>query len=165
MNMMETQSSLSGEVAAIPSTHCRRCGRGLRNPRSVKHGMGPVCWSKTMHSFENRDVVEPCTITDRELAGDVLGDIMALFRAEAKRGHIRGTCLCDRPLNFGSLETYDHEGGYALPGFGKPQWLSLHCGKCNYDMSIWKLGGSVNQIVESVIQKYTPKGRAEPVLA
>lgn len=38
------QQGLFGDYLA----YCGRCGRGLRNPLSVKRGIGPVCWRK-MH--------------------------------------------------------------------------------------------------------------------
>lgn len=27
--------------------NCKRCNKEIKNPRSVKHGYGPVCWIKT----------------------------------------------------------------------------------------------------------------------
>ena len=27
-------------------TNCAKCGRALKDPKSIEHGYGPECWSK-----------------------------------------------------------------------------------------------------------------------
>jgi Family of unknown function (DUF6011) len=34
------------EAALVMIGRCRRCGRGLTDPRSVRRGVGPGCWVK-----------------------------------------------------------------------------------------------------------------------
>ena len=31
-----------------PSNHCKICGRPLSDPKSIKRGIGPVCWEKVL---------------------------------------------------------------------------------------------------------------------
>jgi len=33
-------------MAEAQTPSCQRCGRKLTDPRSIKRGYGPVCWSK-----------------------------------------------------------------------------------------------------------------------
>jgi len=39
-----------------------------------------------------------------------------------------------------TVDMYDHDGGWTVCDSLKKQWLSIHCDKCNYDNSLWKLG-------------------------
>lgn len=38
------------------------------------------------------------------------------------------------------IDTYEHKYGWDVEGFPTKQWLSVHCPKCDYDWSLWKLG-------------------------
>jgi len=44
--------------------------------------------------------------------------------------------------------SYDHEDGEKLPGFGKPQWVYVHCLKCGYDTNIYKIGIHPGELAE-----------------
>jgi len=35
---------------------------------------------------------------------------------------------------------YNHDGGYKVDGFEKPQWLYVVCPNCDYQWSLQKLG-------------------------
>ena len=53
-----------------------------------------------------------------------------------------GADLADSLPKVGSyvvVDMYDHDG-WAVSKKLKKQWLSIHCEKCNYDNSLWKLG-------------------------
>lgn len=45
---------------------------------------------------------------------------------------------CAAPLPHG-LKSYDHDGGYTVVGFDKPQWLFIECIRCDYQWALWKL--------------------------
>jgi len=32
---------------------CRRCHKEIRNPKSVQHGYGPICWTKMQEKLTN----------------------------------------------------------------------------------------------------------------
>jgi hypothetical protein len=38
------------------------------------------------------------------------------------------------------VDMYDHLDGWLVSERMDKQWLSVHCDKCNYDNSVWKLG-------------------------
>lgn len=39
-----------------------------------------------------------------------------------------------------ALDCYPHKDGWQVKGMVQPQWLSLHCSRCEYDWALWKLG-------------------------
>lgn len=55
-------------------------------------------------------------------------------------------CFCGTPLRNGYLMSYDHNGGYKVPGYAAPQWFYVHCTKCNYDMNIAKCGIKIDDL-------------------
>jgi len=118
-----------------PSPICRRCHRALKDAASIKRGYGPVCWAKVRpKDGEDEQLLEPCTISYPGLAEWVRKNIWERIL----QGKIQ-TCSCGEPLEYGELASYDHDGGYHLKGYGKPQWVYLQCPKCGYQWSIWKL--------------------------
>lgn len=114
---------------------CRRCNRTIINKKSVQHGFGPVCWNKLQNTdYEEVPTSLRITITDQAKAQESLERVKELMKTVEKK-----TCLkCGEPLDPANLEYYDHEGGYDMPGFGKPQWLYHQCA-CGYGYSLWKL--------------------------
>lgn len=54
----------------------------------------------------------------------------------------RKECSCGAKLNIKptNIQHYDHSNGYEVKDFEKKQWLYVHCGNCEYDWAIWKLG-------------------------
>ena len=51
-----------------------------------------------------------------------------------------GSCVtCGMPFDLDDIKTYDHEGGIAVKGYDKKQWVYLHCKKCEYDSALWKV--------------------------
>jgi len=50
---------------------CKICHREIKNPKSVQHGYGPVCWIKMQKS--NNDNGEP----DKYRATEMMGETMA----------------------------------------------------------------------------------------
>jgi hypothetical protein len=55
-------------------------------------------------------------------------------------------CMCGKRFCYGAIMSYDHDGGFAVPGFEKPQWFYIHCFECGYDMSITHLGIKVREL-------------------
>jgi len=50
------------------------------------------------------------------------------------------TCSCGRDLHGLPIYRYPHDAGWKVSGIIEPQWLYIHCPKCDYDLAIWKLG-------------------------
>ncbi len=61
---------------------------------------------------------------------------------KAKIDTIRPRCgiNCNQTLTSENLEMYPHGDGWNVDGKASPQWLYLHCPKCGYDKSLWKIG-------------------------
>lgn len=38
------------------------------------------------------------------------------------------------------IQMYPHSDGWTIEGMSERQWLYVHCVKCEYDWSLWKLG-------------------------
>ena len=124
-----------------PSSFCRRCTRHLTNPTSIKHGMGPVCYTKRMDGdLRQAKQIGPRTITSKDLAKKVYQAIYRLIHAMDETVHpARWKCpVCGATIQEMPLESTDHDAGLVLPGFGKPQWFYLH--DEHYDLAIWKIG-------------------------
>jgi hypothetical protein len=55
-----------------------------------------------------------------------------------------GCCAsCGEPLDLNDIKTYDHEGGIAVKGYDKKQWVYFHCKKCDYDSALWKIENGI----------------------
>lgn len=48
--------------------------------------------------------------------------------------------FCNTVLNHGSVEYYDHEGGFIVEGFKERQWLFITCSGCGHQWSLVHLG-------------------------
>jgi hypothetical protein len=48
---------------------------------------------------------------------------------------------CDSDLPE-EIDAYPHDDGWWVEGESTKMWLSIHCQKCGYDWSLWKLGVS-----------------------
>ncbi|AKB61423.1 KAP family P-loop NTPase fold protein [Methanosarcina mazei] len=55
-------------------------------------------------------------------------------------------CFCGTPIRNGYLMSYDHTGGYKVPGYAAPQWFYVHCTKCGYDTNIAKCGIKIDDL-------------------
>lgn len=117
-----------------PST-CKRCNRVLKGSASVNRGYGPVCWKKVqLDGEEQRKIYEPSTVTYAGLANHTMKEIQKrVLQCNVTE------CSCGEPLETGDIRSYDHDGGYDLKGFGKPQWVYHECSKCKHQLSIRKL--------------------------
>ena len=50
------------------------------------------------------------------------------------------TCKhCDTELD-GTIDNFDHPGGYAVEGHETKQWLYIECTGCSYQWALGKLG-------------------------
>lgn len=123
---------MTGET---PSKTCRRCHRALKDAANIKRGYGPVCWAKVRQEDEKEEQhPEPCSITYPGLARYTQKKLWErVLQSERK------TCSCGEPLKNGELRSYDHDGGWHLKGYSKPQWPYVRCPKCGYELSVWKL--------------------------
>lgn len=144
------------ECPDTPSCFCRRCSRNLKKPSSIKHGYGNVCYRKRM-SGDTRTArqMDPCTITDPDLASKVFQAIYRIIRggpgipvqcAPADIAH--GLFLTGQDIKTLPLESFDHDGGMIMPGFGKPQMFCLHTEK--YDLAISKIRIKDNEILDEM---------------
>ena len=134
----------------IPFHFCRRCSRNLTNLRSIKHGYGPSCYGKRM-TGDTRTArqMDPCTITNTDLAHSVYRAIYQLVQGLDETQQARGKChICGTTIKEMPVESCDHDGGYVLPGFGKPQWIVLH--DEHYDYAIWKLRITQDDIINEM---------------
>ena len=76
---------------------------------------------------------------------------MKEIRKRVLKGKIQTCRTCGEPLENGELQSYDHDGGYDLKGFGQPQWVYLECSKCRYQLSIWKLRIDLSDLEKSQV--------------
>ncbi|MFX1380752.1 MAG: DUF6011 domain-containing protein [Promethearchaeota archaeon] len=119
-------------IIEITSNTCRRCGRALSDPKSIKRGYGPMCYGKvkiqTTIETNLEEVFFDIVITEEEAKP---------FRDQFTK---RNECSCGfkgihkEPI----LGYWDHPGGWMIRG--RMAWLYIHCPKCGYEWSIWKLG-------------------------
>ncbi len=124
-----------------PRPICRRCHRALRDPKSVAMGLGPVCARKAARD-EDEDSqarLEP-TIADPARAKESMARVA---RWLAKTG---ARCSCGSELS--GVESFDHDGGFEVPGYGRRQWIYSHCEACGRDIALGKLG-----LGEAVLQE------------
>lgn len=124
-----------------PKPTCRRCHRALKDPKSVAMGMGPVCARKAAkeEGAERQAKLAP-TITDPELAAESMARVTRWLAQTGAR------CSCGAKLE--GVESFDHDGGFEVPGFGRRQWLYSHCSGCGQDVALGKHGLSNNVIRE-----------------
>lgn len=47
---------------------------------------------------------------------------------------------CGVDITYEPIMAYEHPDGWRVKGYDKPLWLFIHCPKCGYDHSLWKLG-------------------------
>lgn len=114
---------------------CKRCGRALKGSSSLERGYGPVCFRKVQQDCEKvESKLEPCSIEYPGLALHVKEKIWERVLQGEKK-----TCSCGEPLKTGELRSYDHDGGWDLKGFSKPQWPYILCSNCGHQLSIHKL--------------------------
>jgi hypothetical protein len=69
------------------------------------------------------------------------------------------SCICfnhktgkNNTLTGKQIDVYDHDGGRRVLGFKEKQWVSVHCFKCGYDMSLWKIERELGENPNSVIK-------------
>ena len=69
------------------------------------------------------------------------------------------SCICfnhktgkNNTLTGNQIDVYDHDGGRLVLGFKEKQWVSVHCFKCGYDMSLWKIERELGENPNSVIK-------------
>jgi len=136
------------------SRKCMRCNRALKGEASVKRGYGSVCWSKVRYEDEEVEkILEPCSISYPGLASHIKEKLWERVLQGDKK-----TCVCGEPLKTGELHSYDHDGGWNLKGFSKPQWPYVLCSKCGHQLSIHKL-----RIDISDLEKIRPKDQKQAV--
>ena len=116
-----------------PRPICRRCHRALRDPKSVAMGMGPVCARKAAkeEETENQARLTP-TITDPALAAESMAKVARWLAQTGAR------CTCGAELS--GVASFDHDGGFEVPGFGRRQWLYSRCEACERDIALGKVG-------------------------
>jgi hypothetical protein len=66
---------------------------------------------------------------------EVRGDLIEPIRKKISRT----ACFCHGNLLKGKIMVYDHDNGWLLPGYQKPQWIFVECPKCHHQWSMNKL--------------------------
>jgi len=96
----------------------------------------------------SRKEMDPCTVTDANLARKVLQAIYRLVGKLDEDHQARGKYLTGEDITTLPVESFDHDYGILFPGFGKPQWFYLH--STAYDLSIWKLRINEHNILDEM---------------
>jgi hypothetical protein len=87
-----------------------------------------------LENEQQKKIYEPCTIAYSGLASHTMQEIRKRVDLDG------GACgVCGESLEIGELRAYDHDWGYDLKGFGRPQWVYVECAKCGHQLSIRKL--------------------------
>ena len=123
----------------MSSYFCLKCNRPLSDPKSIRHGYGPECWSKLQRKlgWDVFQVPEKVTIINQEVAKNVR---IILHRRLIFGSRVK-TCSCGTPIADCEMITSDQgEGGLPLKGYAVPQWVWFECPKCKYQTAWWKLG-------------------------
>lgn len=119
------------------------------------HGYGSTCYRKIMGGDMRRskaiERIEPRTVTDNIWAQRT---IQAIRNLGARTPESTGwnSCLCGTTLREMPVESFDHDAGLILPGFGKPQWFYLH--DEHNDLAIWKIGIHDQGILDELNRMY-----------
>ena len=87
-----------------------------------------------------KNLVNDINETINELVDDINGKKSLKDYAEMVEGKKCRWCGEVLIVEEHDIDYYDHDGGWSVRGFDKKQWLSVHCEKCDYDWSLWKLG-------------------------
>lgn len=125
------QNGRYGWRTFTPSNFCRRCGRALTDPKSVKNGVGPVC----IHKMD-RDQAFP----ESDNKTKILGWDIAQKVIESIPSYRRDKCrFCEGDLDH-TVYYYEHDGGWFVESLGKKVWLWLECSKCGQQWSLTHLG-------------------------
>lgn len=61
-------------------------------------------------------------------------------------------CHCGYDLLTESILAYPHSEGWQIEESKELHWLFIHCPKCDYDMSLWKIGVPRNVTLQEVKQ-------------
>lgn len=65
---------------------------------------------------------------------------LTLDEIEKKIRKAHGKCYkCKREIKYGTIRSYDHEGGIKVKGFRKKQWVYFLCPYCNSMSALWKV--------------------------
>ena len=105
--------------------------------RACWFAKGEVCRCRCHKANHGKGVRERGVSTDKELPESEAKEFRKQYRTEC-----RGTkCLCGNELKDEPIMYYvPHEGGWTIKCEKQKAWLFVHCPKCGYDMSIWKMG-------------------------
>lgn len=97
---------------------------------------------------------EPRTITDNAWAQRTIQAIRNLVaRVTPESGGWNARCtICGTTIQEMPVESFDHDAGTILPGFGKPQWFYLH--DEHNDLAIWKLRIYDQDILDELNRMY-----------
>jgi hypothetical protein len=123
------------------------------------HGYGSTCYKRAVKGDLKRakalEKTEPRSVADKTWAERSIRAVAALVLRiiPLEEAGFNGRCtVCGTTIHQMPVESYDHEGGMALPGFGRPQWVYLH--DDHNDLAIWKLRISVQDILTELERMY-----------
>lgn len=95
--------------------------------------------------------MDPCTITDPEMARKVLQAIYRLVKKLDENDIARGKChVCGTTIHEMPVESFDVPGhGLVFPGYKYPQWWYLH--DEHNDLALWKIHIGNEMILDEMI--------------
>lgn len=106
------------------SDYCRRCGRKLSDPNSVKNGIGPEC-IKRISMYNNQD--NKLSILDSGTSKDIIDSIPNNRKYNCQ--------FCNGELNH-TIFYYEHKEGWFVKILGKKVWLWIECMNCGHQWSL-----------------------------
>ncbi len=141
----EKKDGKYGYYAFAASTTCRRCGRELTDPESIKRGIGPECIKKGDLHKGNGGKPSDAAAADLQTRSIPVTLQETIFNLTNPN---RRTCrFCNTPLQARNLYYYPHAGGYLIPSLQIPKaleegkaWVFIECFTCGHEWSLNHLG-------------------------
>lgn len=136
----EEKENENMNLLAMPRL-CLKCGRTTE----PENELCPHCGVRLVNAVVKLLTVNDEPVPDEKLlpgAKEIswpLSSIRIRIERKLSEGTGRTECHCGQALKGENLRMYPHEAGTLVEGYGR-QWLYIHCPKCQYDWSLWKLG-------------------------
>lgn len=119
-------------------SHCKRCGKKLSDPKSMKRGYGPICAKKIQWEQKKQATINEFYHKGEKEVNN--HPSLSEYWNEVLENTYRTKCTCGSDLfTNGIMDHYEHSGGCFVNGYKNKQWIFITCLKCNYSWSISKL--------------------------
>lgn len=135
MNKEEEKKPNVPEEQTHSSRFCRKCGRILSSPKSIKLGIGPICAKKSgIDEYElERQIDEQNKKKSKGELEDNNYPPLSFYQSKV----MYRECSCGGTLL--PLDHFMHDGGYSVQGYKHRQWIYSECDKCHNAYALWKL--------------------------